>query len=1062
MHSQSVNYFTCTLGEACQAKRPYRNVDHLIEEQSRSNPDLPAIGFYTFSGAGPFLQLKHEILSFKDVANGVSATAELLRPILNLPDGDTVGLLCSSSPEFFFVWLACIKLGHPVLLIAPQCSPKGIVGLCDETGVSALLVDGKNQELGRKALEQRPDGRQASLRCERIPLDENSVFSIPSIGSSETSLFKEAKGRDVAYFHHTSGTSSGVSKPIPQSHHGAVGALPALNGRTKATFTTTPLYHGGPADIFRAWTSDAMVWLFPSKDIPITASNVIRCLESANQASQSHGRFPIKYLASVPYILQMMAEDSKGLESLQQMDLVSVGGAALPQEVGDELVKRGVNLVSRFGSAECGFLLSSHRDYCRDKEWQYLRSQGNSMQLRFDLRERGLSELVVLPGWPHMAKRNREDGSFATSDLFQPHERIENAWRYHSRADAQLTLITGKKFDPEPLEAALVAHTPHISDALVFGNGRAYPGSLLFRSLDAACLTDEDLIEAVVPVIEKLNSEGETHSKVSRSMLVPMPYSECPLEKSSKGTVVRSKAEKTYADCIERAYAERDVLDVKNCSERDVSQVVKDIVRSVLATEAELPEDTDFSDLGVDSVAGMHIRHKLTQLVPKDAPKLPISIVQDCGNISDLTKHLVDLRNGEISKTPVSETNQLDYMRRLVEDHSQFNKEHGNTPTGARGTGDVIVLTGATGALGAHVLNQLRVRPGVTIIYCLVRGADSHVARERVDKALKQRSLRPVSSSKDCTQIEVLRSALREPNLGLADETYRQIAETATVIMHLAWPVNFRMTLRSFAKDGIASVQNLINLALAAPAMQSPRFVFCSSVASAMAYSSPTVQETILEDPSVATNLGYSQSKWVAENICNQASQLQRLRGKVSIFRVGQLSGDTEYGIWNAKEAWPMMLSSVKLTGSLPDLADQSLSWLPVNVAATAMIEASLHFTPASDDLRVYHLLNDSASPTWSDMLCWLQKSVDFDILPPRDWIDRLEDAAARGSTHPALPLLDHWKATYAASGRPSRKSNKPDFEMGNSLKAMPALHQLGAVDEQYFDKLWTWIDLNM
>ncbi len=48
----------------------------------------------------------------------------------------------------------------------------------------------------------------------------------------------------------------------------------------------------------------------------------------------------------------------------------------------------------------------------------------------------------------YKAKKNRPDGSFATADLFAPHPEIPHAWKYHSRADSQLTLITGKKFDP--------------------------------------------------------------------------------------------------------------------------------------------------------------------------------------------------------------------------------------------------------------------------------------------------------------------------------------------------------------------------------------------------------------------------------------------------------------------------------------------------------------------------------------------------------------------------------------------------------------------------------------
>ena len=205
---------------------------------------------------------------------------------------------------------------------------------------------------------------------------------------------------------------------------------------------------------------------------------------------------------------------------MKEMDIVGVGGAALLQNVGDDLVEQGVNLVSRFGSAEYGFLMSLHRNYAKEKEWQYLRSD-ISLHLKFEPQE-GLAELVILSTWPHMAKTNRDECSYNTADLFALHPTIPNAWKFHSRADSQLTLITGKKFDPTPLEAA-IATSPLVEDVLIFGNGQKYPGALLFRSPQSAGRTNEEFTSAVWPSIEKLNAESQGHTRVPSSTLVVMP-----------------------------------------------------------------------------------------------------------------------------------------------------------------------------------------------------------------------------------------------------------------------------------------------------------------------------------------------------------------------------------------------------------------------------------------------------------------------------------------------------------------------------------------------------------
>ena len=418
----------------------------------------------------------------------------------------------------------------------------------------------------------------------------------------------------IAYLHHTSGTSSGLPKPIPQSHRAAVGVLPCLDGKDQATFTTTPLYHGGIADCFRSWTSGAMIWLFPGKDVPITAVNVRKSLQVAQESSEDSKTPLVRYFSSVPYVLQMVAADDEGLVMLQAMDTVGVGGAALPPSVGDELVAKGINLVSRFGSAECGFLMSSHRDYEKDRDWSYLRSHGSPL-LRFEPQDSGLAELVIQPQWPHMAKRNREDGSYATADSFEPHKTTPNAWKYHSRADSQLTLITGKKFDPAPLEDT-IATSALLADVLIFGNGQQCPGALLFRTAESSSMTDQQLLDKIWPSIEKMNAEGQSHTKISKSMLVVMPADVVGLEKSSKGTVLRRQAEEKYEEQIRGAYQATPALDGDVADGRERQDVhdhelpiaVMEITKSVIGKTDTIPEDADLFAYGVDSVACMQIR----------------------------------------------------------------------------------------------------------------------------------------------------------------------------------------------------------------------------------------------------------------------------------------------------------------------------------------------------------------------------------------------------------------------------------------------------------------------
>jgi acyl-coenzyme A synthetase/AMP-(fatty) acid ligase len=299
-----------------------------------------------------------------------------------------------------------MKLGYSVLLIAPQCQPAAILHLCKECEASVFFYDFAHAERAEQTASLAKEQAVASFDARLLPLrEEEDIYQTINESVESTFVTPNLEETAVAYLHHTSGTSSGLPKPIPQSHRAGLGVLPHLPRiPVKATFTTTPLYHGGIADLFRAWTSNALIWLFPGKDVPITARNICSSLDVAAVYSSTEGLPEVKYFSSVPYVLQMMESDEKGLALLQKMDIVGVGGAALPAEVGDRLAKSGVNLISRFGSAECGFVMSSFRDFSADNDWQYLRNYNPAKLLHFEQREDNLAELVIKPGWPHMVR----------------------------------------------------------------------------------------------------------------------------------------------------------------------------------------------------------------------------------------------------------------------------------------------------------------------------------------------------------------------------------------------------------------------------------------------------------------------------------------------------------------------------------------------------------------------------------------------------------------------------------------------------------------------------------
>ncbi|KAI1753159.1 hypothetical protein F4782DRAFT_546081 [Xylaria castorea] len=1065
------NYFTCTLGEAAllrkhdnQVSRSFQTVLGLIEGQARNIPNSLALGFA--SRRQDLTRHEPDLVSFAELDELSRTAAAQLRQTLLETKQDSgsipVGLFCYSSLDLVLSWLGLLRLGHKALFLAPQLDIHAIEHLCQEVGIRVILVDAAH----RGQLSQ----IQKDIHINKIP-----NYHDKELKANETSSSTEkGPASSVAFLQHTSGTSSGLPKPIFQTEWGAVGCLPVFtDANPMATFTTTPFYHGGIADALRAWTSGAMVWFFPEGEIPITSNNIELAVGLARRRS---GVVPVKYFSSVPYVLQMLteAERGSGVEILKSMDLVGVGGAPILPVIGDKLVKSGVKLLSRMGSAECGFLMSSHRQYSNDSRWQYLRAVDDPKLLDFEPQEDGLFELVVKPSWPLRLKTNREDGSYATADLFEPHPWVSNTWRYHGRKDALIILASGKKFDPSPIEDELRSSHALLRDVLVFGAGRSYPGALLFTS--CRYLSNDQGLEKVWPNIQKLNFLSPQHSRLSRPaiVMVRIEEGEDALPRSSKGTLLRRQAESRYAETIDKVYTSpRGPLRRAHISDNELVSFISGLFREVLGRQVN-PEEDVYTQ-GVDSIDCVHVTKQIQDaLFPSQAQSLPQTIIYDNGTILELANTLRRIREGGDCRTHGREEKSVLLMRQLVQKFSNL----GISGVRTSRKDVVVVLTGASGMLGAHILDRLIDDPRVSKMYCLLRGKTRFAAEERIGKALVERRLRSEKELK-CSgafqNIVCLPCDLSAPCLGLSDKDRLWITDEATHIIHSAWTVNFNLGLKHFESQ-LANTRNLIHIADVSGA----EFFFISSTAAVCNTASSTIPEKVSSEPRDASALGYSKSKWVAEQICaaaysrktEPASKGSRETPRVSIIRVGQLCGN-ESGVWNTSEAYPLLLSTAKVISCLPNLPGNSLNWLPVDIAARSIIEIVLPHCNDSIatqsyclEIPVYHVLNPHQSPSWRQMLDWVSEelgSTQFDIVSAPTWMELLEAALAAdpGSKHSWQALIGMWKRQYVLNGSSNSvdsSAEAPMFEMGFTQHVSQSIHNLKPLSRERLVLMWAWI----
>jgi nucleoside-diphosphate-sugar epimerase/acyl carrier protein len=317
-----------------------------------------------------------------------------------------------------------------------------------------------------------------------------------------------------------------------------------------------------------------------------------------------------------------------------------------------------------------------------------------------------------------------------------------------------------------------------------------------------------------------------------------------------------------------------------------------------------LDEDTDFFDAGVDSLQAIKVRSFLKRELDLGSSDLDQNVVFEHPSVAKLAAHLFALRNGELAE----QEDEIHVMEQLIEKYSSFLKQ-------MQPRQEVIILTGTTGSLGAHILAQLLPNPNVKKIYCLVRATSSEDALDRVLSTMSAKQL----PFQNISKIIALPALLDRADLGLDATIVDDLRDNLTKIIHSAWAVNFNLNIKSFEKQHIQGVSNLLNLCLSVRGSKPAQFFFCSSISAAAGTPLPaTINEGPIPELEHAQNMGYARSKLVAERIIEQAAKQTGMVAKV--LRVGQIVGDSNAGIWNTTEAIPLMIQSAVTMGALPAL----------------------------------------------------------------------------------------------------------------------------------------------
>jgi acyl-CoA synthetase (AMP-forming)/AMP-acid ligase II len=449
----------------------------------------------------------------------------------SLEKAPVIALLSPSSFEVILTFFALNRMGYAVLFLSTRLAADAHARLMKMTHCQHIITLAHLRHVTQEIRKELPTCENFDVVCRQDWYRQPHAEPFKREGVDPS---REAK--KIAWILHSSG-STGFPKPIYLTN------LQCLANWRKSfnlrSLCTSPLFHSHALmELGRAFYMKASMFL-SNHTLPITSGNVLSALEAAKP----------QMVSSVPYVLKLLAETSDGIDALARTQLVMYAGSSCPDDLGDLLVSRGINLVANYGATETGQLMTSYRDFRTDKEWAYLRLwQPVADHTLMDEIAPGVFESVGLDGLPSKGPSNSKppysiknpENSFRTADLFtrHPDPTKSNYYKYLARSDDRLTLVNGEKVLPLPIEGT-IRHDPLVREAVVFGIQQTMPGVLIFRAKsESAELSDAEFIDYVWPSIEAANTRAETFSTIIKELVV-IKSAECEYARTDKGTIIR-------------------------------------------------------------------------------------------------------------------------------------------------------------------------------------------------------------------------------------------------------------------------------------------------------------------------------------------------------------------------------------------------------------------------------------------------------------------------------------------------------------------------------------------
>ncbi|MDE2861021.1 MAG: thioester reductase domain-containing protein [Chloroflexota bacterium] len=414
----------------------------------------------------------------------------------------------------------------------------------------------------------------------------------------------------------------------------------------------------------------------------------------------------------------------------------------------------------------------------------------------------------------------------------------------------------------------------------------------------------------------------------------------------------------------------------RNATDAERLRALRDIWGRALDVDGDsLEDDWNFFDVGGHSLAGLEITLGIERAF---GVQLGGAEVYEYPTIGELAAYLQDRGTSRESRVTLAEDSVLD---------PEISPK-GNVRTTRLSEASSVLVTGATGFLGAFLLDELLRSTGRdTLFYCIVRDRSS-AATAPTNRVLESLRFFGLPGQSEENRIVPLTGDITQPRMGLEEYAYRELADKIDLIFHCAASVNYAYPYSAARPHTVGGTLEVLKFACAS--VTKPVVYISSNGIFPGGDESPYLENNLIDGFVDRMEGGYNQAKWVAERLVWSAVS----RGlPVCIFRPGNIGHHSATGAVNPNDFLSLIIKACARLGCAPYAPEWYFEMTSVDFLTTAIariVDDTRHLG------RVYNVVQQKPVPADSVFAYMESHGYLTDRAPIGEWKSRLEEMADR------------------------------------------------------------------